>query len=59
MATREEYFEWKYSEEKTSEKVNKSVTNIKQAVGKQVKEKVETQPSASAKDLFDELFGDK
>ncbi|MAR77912.1 MAG: hypothetical protein CMD43_03095 [Gammaproteobacteria bacterium] len=59
MATRAEYTEWKYSEKKTTEKVNKSVTNIKQAVGKQVKEKVETQPSASAKDLFDELFGDK
>ena len=40
-------------------KVNKSVKNIKQSVNKQIKEKVETQPTSSAKDLFDELFGEK
>ena len=59
MATRAEYTEWKYSEKKSTEKVNKSVKNIKQSVNKQIKEKVETQPTSSAKDLFDELFGEK
>ena len=59
MATRAEYTEWKYSEEKSTEKVNKSVTNIKKAVDTQIKEKIESEPTESAKDLFDELFGEK
>ena len=56
MATRAEYTEWKYGETKSKEKVNKSVSNIKQAV----KTEVETKLSGdNAKDLFDELFGEK
>ena len=55
MATRAEYTEWKYGETKSKEKVNKSVSNIKEAV----KTEVETKLSGdNAKDLFDELFGD-
>jgi len=60
MATRAEYTEWKYGETKSKENVQKAVTNIKDAVSKEVK-KVETstERKESAKDLFDELFGEK
>jgi len=39
-----------------SEKVQKSVTNIKQAVDSEVKEKFTK--STDAKDIFNELFGE-
>ena len=60
MATRAEYTEWKYGETKSKENVQKAVTNIKDAVSKEVK-KVETstERKENAKDLFDELFGEK
>ena len=60
MATRAEYTEWKYGETKSKENVQKAVTNIKDAVSKEVK-KVETstEKKENAKDLFDELFGEK
>ena len=57
MATRAEYTEWKYGETKSKKNVQKAVTNIKEAVKKEV-QKID-KPKETAKDLFDELFGDK
>jgi hypothetical protein len=56
MATHIEYDEWKYGEQKSKEEVNKKVINIKKAVETEVETKL---GGDSAKDLFDELFGDK
>ena len=47
---------WKYDEEQETKKVNKSVKNIKKAVETEVDTKLS---GDNAKDLFDELFGDK
>ena len=58
MATHIEYDVWKYGEVKDKEKVNKSVGNIKEAVKTEVENKV-INTGDNAKDLFDELFGDK
>lgn len=62
MATRAEYTEWKYGETKSKKNVQKAVSNIKEVVGKEVKSKLtnlEKDAGATAKDLFDELFGEK
>ena len=62
MATRAEYTEWKYGETKSKKNVQKAVSNIKEVVGKEVKSKltnIEKTAGATAKDLFDELFGEK
>ena len=57
MATHTEYDEWHREDKKESQKVQKSVTNIKQAVDTEVKEKFNTE-SSDAKDIFNELFGE-
>jgi len=57
MATHIEYDEWKHGEQKSKEQVNKKVINIKKAVETEVETKLGG--GDSAKDLFDELFGDK
>jgi hypothetical protein len=57
MATHTEFDEWHRQDKKESEKVQKSVTNIKAAVDKEVKEKFTE--STDAKDIFNELFGEK
>jgi len=57
MATHIEYDEWKYGEQKSKEEVNKKVINIKKAVETEVETKLGS--GDNAKDLFDELFGDK
>ena len=57
MATHTEYDEWHRQDKKESEKVQKSVTNIKAAVDTEVKEKFNTK-STEAKDIFNELFGE-
>ena len=56
MATVTEKSQWKHQEDVKTEKVNKSVGNIKQAVKTEVETKL---TGESPKDLFDELFGDK
>ena len=56
MATRAEFTEWKYGETKSKETVQKSVINIKEAVKTEVETKL---TGDNAKDLFDELFGEK
>ena len=56
MATHSEYDEWHRQDKKESEKVQKSVTNIKAAVDTEVKEKFTK--STDAKDIFNELFGE-
>jgi hypothetical protein len=57
MATHIEYDEWKHGEQKSREQVNKKVINIKKAVETEVETKLTS--GDNAKDLFDELFGDK
>jgi len=57
MATHIEYDGWKYGEQKSKEEVNKKVINIKKAVETEVETKLGS--GDNAKDLFDELFGDK
>ena len=56
MATVTEKSMWKYQEDVKTEKVNKSVGNIKKAVKTEVETKL---TGDSPKDLFDELFGEK
>ena len=56
MATVTEKSQWKHQEDVKTQKVNKSVGNIKQAVKTEVETKL---TGDSPKDLFDELFGDK
>ena len=58
MATHIESNQWERGDKVESEKVQKSVTNIKQAVDTEVKEKFNTE-STDAKDIFNELFGEK
>ena len=48
--------QWKHQEDVKTQKVNKSVGNIKQAVKTEVETKL---TGDSPKDLFDELFGEK
>ena len=58
MATRAEYTEWKYEEEYENEGIK---TRVQESVTKQVDrevKKVEPEPTSSAKDLFNELFGE-
>ena len=57
MSTVAEYDEWKRENQKESEKVQESVTSIKQAVDTEVKEKFNTK-TTDAKDIFNELFGE-
>jgi len=57
MSTVAEYDEWKRGNQKESEKVQESVTSIKQAVDTEVKEKFNTK-TTDAKDIFNELFGE-
>ena len=57
MATHIEGDQWKRGDKVESEKVQKSVTSIKQAVDTEVKEKFTK--STDAKDIFNELFGEK
>ena len=47
----------KRENQKESEKVQESVTSIKQAVDTEVKEKFNTK-TTDAKDIFNELFGE-
>jgi hypothetical protein len=56
MATLAEYDQWKLGEKKETKQINKKVVNIKKAVETEVKTKLS---GDNAKDLFDELFGDK
>ena len=56
MATHIEGNQWDRGDKVESEKVQKSVTNIKQAVDSEVKEKFTK--STDAKDIFNELFGE-
>ena len=56
MATVTEKSQWKHQEDVKTEKVNKSVGNIKEAVKTEVETKL---TGDSPKDLFDELFGEK
>ena len=56
MATVTEKSMWKYQEDVKTEKVNKSVGNIKKAVKTEVETKL---TGDTPKDLFDELFGEK
>jgi len=56
MATVTEKSQWKHQEDVKTQKVNKSVGNIKQAVKTEVETKL---TGDSPKDLFDELFGEK
>ena len=58
MATHIESNQWERGDKVESEKVQKSVTNIKKAVDSEVKEKFNTK-STDAKDIFNELFGEK
>jgi hypothetical protein len=58
MATHIESNQWERGDKVESEKVQKSVTNIKAAVDKEVKEKFNTK-SSDAKDIFNELFGEQ
>ena len=57
MATHIESNQWERGDKVESEKVQKSVSNIKKAVDKEVKEKFNTE-SSDAKDIFNELFGE-
>ena len=57
MATHIESNQWERGDKVESEKVQKSVSNIKNAVDKEVKEKFNTE-SSDAKDIFNELFGE-
>jgi len=56
MATVTEKSEWKQLQQVQTKKVNKSVSNIKEAVKTEVETKL---TGDSPKDLFDELFGAK
>ena len=56
ISTKIEFDLWKYDEEQETKKVNISVKNIKKAVETEVDTKLS---GDNAKDLFDELFGDK
>ena len=56
IATVTEKSQWKHQEDVKTQKVNKSVGNIKQAVKTEVETKL---TGDSPKDLFDELFGEK
>ncbi len=55
MATHIEYDRWEQGDKVESEKVQKSVSKIKEAVDTEVKEKFTK--STDAKDIFNELFG--
>ena len=57
MSTVAEYDEWKRDNQKESEKVQDSVSNIKQAVKTEAKNKFTE--STDPKDIFNELFGEK
>ena len=57
MATYYERDMWKTGIKKDAKKVEKSVNKIKQAVDTEVKEKFTK--STDAKDIFNELFGEK
>ena len=57
MATHIEGNQWDRGDKVENAKVQKSVTNIKQAVDNEVKEKFTK--STDAKDIFNELFGEK
>jgi len=57
MATHTEYDEWHREDKKESAKVQKSVSKIKDAVDTEIKEKFTK--STDAKDIFNELFGEK
>ena len=57
MATHIESNQWERGDKVESEKVQKSVSNIKKAVDTEVKEKFNTK-STDAKDIFNELFGE-
>ena len=57
MATYYERDMWKTGNKKDAKKVEKSVNKIKQAVDTEVKEKFTK--STDAKDIFNELFGEK
>ena len=57
MATHIEGDQWKRGDRVENAKVQKSVTNIKAAVDNEVKEKFTK--STDAKDIFNELFGEK
>ena len=56
MATHIEYDRWEQGDKVESEKVQKSVSKIKEAVDTEVKEKFTK--STDAKDIFNELFGE-
>ena len=56
MATHIESDQWRAGDEVESEKVQKSVSKIKEAVDTEVKEKFTK--STDAKDIFNELFGE-
>ena len=58
MATHIESNQWERGDEVESKKIDKSVSNIKKAVDNEVKEKFNTK-STEAKDIFNELFGEK
>ena len=58
MATHYERDMWKNGNKKEADKVEQSVNKIKQAVDNEVKEKFNTK-STDAKDIFNELFGEK
>ena len=58
MATRAEYTEWKYEEEYENAGIRDRVQeSVSTQVDREVK-KVEPEPTSSAKDLFNELFGE-
>jgi len=58
MATHTENDVWHREDKKESDKVKMSVNKIKDAVDNEVKEKFNTK-STDAKDIFNELFGEK
>ena len=58
MATVTEKSQWTHKENKSISKVNNQVTNIKKAVKTEIDTKV-LSSGENAKDLFDELFGEK
>ena len=59
MATHIEYDEWKRSEMKEEVTVKERVSNIKKAVSAPVEKENTEEKENNAKDLFNELFGDK
>jgi hypothetical protein len=59
MATFIESDQWKRTEQEQEKVVNKSVNNIKQAVGSKKESVREDGLSKKHEDLFNELFGEK